>query len=354
MLLAGVVMLAVRGPPNLAVAFGIVVAFGAAVKITALPLLAATPLFLLGSWRGFLTYAVAAAIALAVFLLPIVGEAQLLASWIASTATSSGTFGTEASGGFRAADYLHQVGRMLARPILNVPLALGVALLGWTAVRRRPWTRQGRAVAGLVLGVLLQAIVVAKQPSGHYMIPAFCAAGPLLALELAALPPWRWRTRAAMAIAALLVLAQGAAVVGLSKELRRFQAVAAPPAVDSDGKACAQVFFYPASNPEYALLMGNYQAGDRFRAAVRPHIAPATYYVRDWMSWETPEVRQLDGPVAVKEILTTHPCTVFRGGHRERLGALLAHEGLGNLKFDAVCPGPMESAYVVGGRCKGQ
>jgi hypothetical protein len=111
------------------------------------------------------------------------------------------------------------------------------------------------------------------------------------------------------------------------------------------------VFFYTASNPDFALLMGYYQAGYHYAEAVKRHIAPTSYYVRDWLPWDPPEVRNADGPVPIRDILASHPCTIFRGGQADRFHALLRREGLENMTFDAVCPGPMESAYVIGARC---
>ena len=369
MTMAGLTMMALRDGAldqhrgRYAILFGLVVAFGAATKITALPLLVVMPVFLLARWRAVLLFWIAAGLAFLLVLSPIFADLGHLASWLSGIATNSGSFGGNAGAAAPIGSYLHQIRRMLARPVLNVPLILGLAILIWGMLRRRKGLpvrmNEMRALGGVLLGVMLQAMVVAKQPSGHYMIPAFCIGGLALALCLRIVADPRWWSEIAhrrlacssVVVAIALIVAQGIGIAKLAKELRRFQAEAAPPAVETDGKVCAQVFFYTASHPDFALLMGHYQSGYRFADEVRRHVAPTSYYVRDWLPWDPSEVRNLDGPVPIRDILASHPCTIFRGGHADRFHTLLRREDLDDLKFDAVCPGAAENAYVIGARC---
>jgi hypothetical protein len=368
LIMAALVMLALRPDTllrhrlRIAVMFGLIAGFGIANKIIAAPLLVLVPVFLLGTWRAvFLFWATAGGAAL-LFCLPAASETERFVGWILLIGKGSGAFGEGPQTIISFADYPHQFRRMLSRPAASAPLILGVIVLTWGWLRRRKGLAirilEWRALASLILGVLVLAAIVAKQPSSHYMIPAFCLGGLSLALSVRLVtdPSWwsdfalRRVLRGVNVLVVALVIAQGFALVGAEKDFRKFRGAAL--ALDTASfKNCAQVFFFPASHPDFALLMGHALTGYRYGEQVKAHVADTSYYLADGLTSKVPQIRNADGRVALKDLMGQYPCMVFRGGHEHRLLGFLNREGLANLKFDATCPSPYETAYTLGTGC---
>ena len=347
---------------RIAVMFGIIAGFGIANKIIAAPLLVLVPVFLLGTWRAVLLFWAMAGGAALLFCLPAASEAERFFAWILSIGKGSGAFGEGPQTVIAFVDYPHQFRRMLSRPAVAVPLILGVIVLTWGWLRRRKGLAirilEWRALASLTLGVLVLAAIVAKQPSSHYMIPAFCLGGLSLALSVRLVTDPSWWSNIALrrvlrgvnVLVVALVIAQGFALVRAEKDFRQFRSDAL--ALDAAPyKSCAQVFFFPASHPDFALFMGHAVTGYRYSEQVKAHVAGSSYYLTDGLTSKVPQIRNAEGRVALKDLLAKYPCTVFRGGHEHRLLELLNREGMADLKFDATCPSPYETAYVLGSGC---
>jgi hypothetical protein len=368
LLMAALVMWAVRPDVlsrhrlRIAVMFGIIAGFGIANKIIAAPLLILVPVFLLGTWRSVLLFWATAGGAALLFCLPAASEAERFFAWVLSIGKGSGAFGEGPQTVIEFADYPHQFRRMLSRSAVSAPLILGVVVLVWgwlrqrkgLAVRKLEW----RALASLVLGILVLAAIVAKQPSSHYMIPAFSLGGLSLALSVRLVtdPSWwsdvalRRVLRGVNVLVIALVIAQGFSLLRAEKDFRKVRSDAL--ALDSAPfKNCAQVFFFPASHPDFALLMGHGLTGYRYGEQVKAHVADTSYYLADRLTSKVPQIRNAEGRVALNDLLAKYSCTVFRGGHEFRLRELLNEEGMADLKFDATCPSPYETAYVLGSSC---
>ena len=71
--------------------------------------------------------------------------------------------------------------------ILLVGLGLTYALFRKSRRERKKFPVVGRALGGLCLAYVGQALLVAKHPAGHYMIPVLTTGGLGLALVVAAL-----------------------------------------------------------------------------------------------------------------------------------------------------------------------
>ena len=340
-----------------AVAFGIIAGFGVATKITCAPLFV-LPVFLLGNVRTVLLYAVASAAALALFLAPAAGALPVMVDWFSRVSMGSGAFGGGESTIIDFARYPASVVKLFSRPVVH-----GVFLLSLVALAVGWWRkRAGKAVpglelrllAGLSLALLLQVLVVAKQPSGHYMIPAFV----LGALGIAVL----FRTAAAFAgaagtrrwtvvfsiLLAALVVAQSAAIVKLDREFRERRDLAF--AVDDDDfRQCTRIWVLFASNPTYALFLGNFWTAQKLAPRLAARTPPGDFWyhhtsreIRDWTEAQDPA-----------SILADSSCLFVRGtGAHGALARIM--ESYPHLKYDTACSTGGETIVTAGVDCNGR
>ncbi|MGY9000421.1 MAG: hypothetical protein ACKVIK_10915, partial [Rhodospirillales bacterium] len=68
--------------------------------------------------------------------------------------------------------YPKAIREIFGRPILHIPFILGLVALA-IAVWKRQWNNNAKTVAGLSLAVLAQVLLVAKQPTANFMVPAY-------------------------------------------------------------------------------------------------------------------------------------------------------------------------------------
>lgn len=348
-----------------AIGLGLIAGCGAALKITAAPLLGLLPVFLLGQWRAVAVFWTSCVVGFFLFFLPAIGELDTFLGFITTVSTGSGAFGLGPETAFDPLHWLNSFRRMLGRTAVSAPLMLSLVAMvwAWRRQRRGAATREGavRAVAGISLGVVVLAAFVAKQPSGHYMIPAYALGGTSLALSLYVLTDPRWWPGAAQKITWGLAVIVGALMVAQGASLVRFDAEQAGRHDDAQATktlleappyaACAQVSFFPSSDPAFALLMGDAVTGSYRGAGLAPHIAKARYFIRDWWREDVAQVRDARGPIAVKDLLAQYPCTIFRGGHSHRLENLWKAEGISAPIFDATCSRSPETLYMIGRTC---
>jgi hypothetical protein len=347
-----------RHRARFAIAFGIVAGLGVATKITAAPMFL-LPLFLLGRPRTLVVYGASSLAAFVFFVLPALGAYEIFMEWMARVALGSGDYGTGASTVIDVARYPRNVAKIMSRPIVSVVLV--ASLLTLAAV----WRRHGRAafanaetraLAGLGLALAAQVLLVAKQPNAMYMVPAFMLAPLAIVLTVKVIAGMevggegirRWSGRVFAGLLAVLVVAQGFSVVRLDRELTDIRDKAL--SIDTASfRKCAQVSFFPASGISFALLLGDKWTGSRFSKRLKARQPENAF----WYDQHTRQIRDWDGPVDARALLTRYPCAVFRGAYTGSiLGAV--ERLLPGLTFDSTCRTGGETILAVGADCKGR
>ena len=342
------------------IAFGVIAGFGVATKITAAPVFL-LPVFLLGGVRPWFAYGLTAAAAFVVFALPAAGSAGQFFGWIAQVSAGSGAFGGGEQTFIDTARYPAAVYKMFVRPALSVPFILGMLALAWTFIRLRheAWkVLECRALAGVCLAQLAQVLVVAKQPSGHYMIPAYVLGGLGLALAVRLTldtgrktgPGSPWPGRIAAVLVGALIIAQGASLNRLYKELRHFREAALSIPHDRFGQ-CARIHYYSSSGPVFALYLGDFVTGSRFAELIGPGQPKNDYWIEDWYQDSRGDLRNWSGVQDFGTVLSQYPCAVYRGIHGGRLQRFLAKAKPG-YRFDETCKTGFETVYTKGVDCQ--
>lgn len=250
-----------------ALAFAIVAGFGMVTKVTSAGLYL-LPVFLLWNRGSLIRYAIFTFAAMIVFSLPAVGAYEAFIDRMIIISESSGYHGSGAHTFIDLATYPGNLIRVSSRPmffgVLLIGLGLVVALYKKSRREGTPFPVLGRAMAGLCLAFFAQALLVAKHPAGHYMVPALCMSALGLALiylsarELLT-PAGEGRKRLRLGFSILLVVlvfAQGKSLKGLNKEFSQRSANAAAINETPYGE-CAKIYFWPASHPLYALFQAS-------------------------------------------------------------------------------------------------
>lgn len=202
-----------------AVACGAIVAAGAAAKLNFAPL-AVVPLIALPWWRWRLVYVLAAMLVGGVIVACVWREAHELKSVVVRS------LGSGAHGGgpikIPLAIVLQYLGQFLEyeRSFFAAVGASAVVLILSFAMRvagvSRVFPAAQRIACALLLGIIVQVLVVAKNKLTYYMMPAMGLAGPLLAISMVAIQPYRrgislgiWR----LLVGAITLLVLGHALI---------------------------------------------------------------------------------------------------------------------------------------------
>jgi hypothetical protein len=346
-----------------AVAFGVIAGFGVATKITALPVFL-LPLLVLGEGRAIVLYGIAALAALLLFTLPALGAYDVFFAWMATVSQGTGAYGAGPAGVVDWAAYPKSVFHLFKRPAFHVVFVLSVltlVLAAWRRRQERPLPApEVRLLAGIALAQFVHVLLVAKQPSAHYLIPSFSL------ITLAFVLVWRlavaWlaeggsgervlRTGVAMILVALIA-GQGYGVFKLFRELSEGRSIALT-IDDGHFGNCARIYAATASSKSFALLNGDYITGSRF-AEQLAGLGPANDY---WLeqSWhDSPLVfRGWRGPQNLSRVLERYPCAVFRSSRWITVEQAL-REIIPDLKFDATCSTRDETIVTVSVDCSGR
>lgn len=359
---------------RLAVAFGAVAGFAGATKVTALPVFV-LPLFVLATPAAIGIYITAGALSLLVFTLPVAQSYPMLATWLGDVVRASGPHGHGGAAPFDAVAYAGEAFRMLRRPPMGIVCLLGIAVLALAAWR----TRQGRALpsvdvrllAGTVLAQAVQAVVVAKQPWGQYMIPSYMLSALILATILRLLPemlPDRVAIRARVAalgviVAIALTVGAGASAAKLHREFRDI-AGAARSVDNATFSSCARIYFYAASSPTFALYLADHVVTTDNRGRPRyPGFAPflkertakGEFWLDDWAHPGRFRLRDWSGERNIEEISAAHPCLMVRGerGRAPAVAGYLA-KALPERAFKRTCSTKYEPILTDGVDCEGK
>ncbi len=349
-----------------AVAFGVVAGFGVATKITALPVFVLPVLVLWGGGglRSLFLYGVSALAALIVFTAPALGAYEVFFAWLAKVSQGTGAYGGGAGGFVDWTAYPKGVLKLFKRPAFHVVFILSVLTLGgaaWRWRQSRPLPGpEVRLLAGVVAAQLAQVLVVAKQPSAHYLIPS------LALIPLALVLVWRlagswWgedgpaRRRLGLGMAVLLaalVAAQGYGVLKLAGELAANRDTALSIS-DDRFPQCARIYTYAVSNQSFALFLGDFLAGSRFSERLAARRPANDYWLEHWWDQSRLVFRGWRGPEDMATVIGRYPCTVFRSGNWPLIQKLLV-KTVSGLTFDATCSTRHETIKTMGVDCDGR
>ncbi len=342
------------------------VAFGVASKVTFAPL-GLAPLILIQSWPRRWAYLWRTALIFVILMLPEARNLGPMWAWFSGVAAGSGGYGTGARTVIDFARYPHDFVKLFfSRPIFFLVFFAGVGALIWLrraageAGRSIPAgkaTPAARGLLALLTAQLAQVALVAKHPSGHYILPALELTGPVLAflwLALGTMPrfsPGRaspWFGRVFALVLGLLLGFQSFAFTRQDREMRRESAGAKSIDMARDFPACAHVYFFMASSPSQAWFYNSSYSGNRYAQRLKA-LLPANEYFS--VPWED-GLRDWAGPVDPADLLRRYPCIALRSaepGAVEGLAALFGYA------FDKAsrCNAGSETVLVEGARCPG-
>ena len=341
LILAGVSLLALRpgqmeeNRDRYAVIFGIIAGFGMATKITSIGIYF-LPIVLLWNARSLAVYAIAGLLSIVIFTLPAAGSYADILGHINNISVGSQTLGEVKKPFIDFTEYPAQLVRISSRPIFFVVLFASLLMVGYLGYRTKamsePFPITGRLMAGLCIAFIVQALVVAKHPSGHYMIPVLVLGTlgiTLLYRQLvdicSASGAGRRRVTAFFALLCVgLVIAQTLTLVKLDRQFQERANVATDLNDDRFAK-CARIFFWSAASPSYALQLGNDMVGNPFSENLRK-LRPNNDF---WFEVVSKEFRDWQSVRDVREIANHYPCIYARGLYPNRilpeLNRLLPH-----------------------------
>lgn len=366
LVLAGVALLALRSGQleinknTYAILFGLIAGFGMATKITSVGLYF-LPIFLLWSPRALFIYASASLMSMILFTLPAAGSIGEFVGHINNISVGSTQLGEVKKPFIDVLQYPKEFIRVSSRPAFFMVflLSLGmVVYLGFKArYQARPFPLAGRLLAGLCLADLVQALVVAKHPSGHYMIPVLVLSTLGITLFYRLLLDLNTTSHTAVvrirggfaALCAALLIAQTATVIKLDTQFRE-RARVATGLNDDRFQHCARIYFWSAASPSYALQLGSDMVGNPFATHLK-QTRPANDY---WYEIVDQDFRDWMGPVDLQDIAAAHPCLYARGLYEKHIMPALT-DHLPTHTFSTACSpaGEHETIITSGVDCQG-
>lgn len=340
LILSGFALLALR-PGQLgenrdryALIFGVIAGFGMATKVTSIGIYF-LPILLLWNVRSLGVYAIAGLLSLIVFTLPAAGSYGEFLSHISNISVGSQTLGEVKKPFIDFATYPSELVRVSSRPAFFVVLFSSVLMLGYLRFRTKskgePFPLIGKLLAGLCICFLAQALIVAKHPSGHYMIPVLVMSTlgiSLLYRQFVDIKSvgggeTRWVKAFFSLLCGGLVVAQSLTLFKLDRQFQERVAIATN--IDDNRFAkCARIFFWSAASPSFALQLGNNMVGNPF-AQNLAKMRPDNDY---WYDILSKEFRDWQGVRDVREIAQQYPCIYARGLYSNSIVA----------KFSALLP----------------
>jgi len=330
------------------------VAFGVASKVTFAPL-ALAPLILIEGWGRCWGYFWRTALIFLALMMPEAPNLKPMLDWYSGLTLGSGGYGTGAPTVVDFARYPHNFAKLFfSRPFFFLVFFAGVAAL----LRRRHADRFApaeRGLLGILTAQLAQVALVAKHPSGHYLLPALELGGPSLAflwlvlVQSAApkrLSPWLGRSFAL--VLALILVFQSFAFIRQDREMRREGAGSSSIDMARDFPACAHVYSFMASSPSQAWFYNSSYSGDRYVGRLKTLMPANDYFAVPWVIG----IHDWLGQVAPADVLARYPCVALRAA-APGFADVLAKQ-FGNA-FDnaARCQAGSETILVEGAACPG-
>ncbi|MBT4940459.1 MAG: hypothetical protein HON14_15095 [Rhodospirillaceae bacterium] len=367
-ILGGVMILALR-PGQMknhrnayVIAFAIIAGFGMATKITSVGLYL-LPVLLIGRVRPIILYGFASMLFMVIFTLPAAGSYPKILDFISVIFLSSAHFGTGNQTIIDLSSYPGNLWNVSSRPVFWVTLLISLILIGWVRLKR--WNEGlvsaniTLALGGLCLAFVVQALVVAKHPAGHYMIPALTtsALGFALIYFLAkALCKPTGKAFQAVRIGffiflIVLVGTQGRAIYKLDQEFIVRDA-GAKNINETIYSECAKIYFWPTSNPLYALFLASWNTNNSF-ADVLQHLYPGRSSL-----FITPNrvVKDMSKSRDIRSIASNYPCIFVRGSftivNKQHLAFPFPYREFSKIHKMKMCDFKAERIYTWGIDCR--
>ena len=306
---------------------GILLGIGIATKIL-FAVVAAVPLVALTTGRGRLRFSLAAGLSLALSILPIWPEMPRLMRWLIAIGSHSGYYGKGAATVVEWPTYLSNLRHMPGHEPLMFALA-GASLLLIAIPTTRPRPTDNRTLMRTLLAIggaqVLLAVVVAKHPRPHYLIPGASLTGASLVIWLRlsrsiTVVGTQRLVRGVLAIFVLGTLYSQATLLrkhlGDLMRLKQEAREASLVALNLDSRLVRGI---RTSAPAAALQYGNFYAGGRYAENLR-RLYPG-FVIWDWTG-----LHHFGRPVPLRDHLeNTQERPFFRylsDGHPpKRLGA---------------------------------
>jgi len=323
------------------------VAFGAACKITFAPL-GLAPLIAMRSNGRRIAYFVATAILFALWMVPEIPNLAPMIAWFTALAKGSGAYGHGPQTVVAWAAYPHDFAKLFfARPLFLAAFAAGVAAL----IAGRRDTPGARLLLALLTAQLVQIALVAKHPSGHYILPALELAGPVLGLAwfVAAESGWlspRLIGQLGGLALAVIVIAQAIAFAGQDAEMRSRAAAAQSIDLARDLPRCAHVYDFMASAPSAAWFYNDSYSGQRYAAQLKALMPPNDYFAEPWRG----PIANWDGIVPAATLAQGYPCIALRSAEPNAVDVLAKQFGT-RFAHAARCRAGDEEILVAGADC---
>lgn len=297
-----------------AVLFGLVAGFGTASKLLFAPM-AIVPVFLLVKKPKALgVYVLSAAVFFLLFLSPAAANWHISVAYFARMAAGSGAYGGGPATFVDWAAYPANLLKVFAgKPVFDVVLLLSLAALALRWKLRRERTPIWRGLEGITAAQILGVLMVAKHPIAYYMLAAMAFSGMALALlillAINAFPQSPWPRRVALALLVLLAASRTPPFFKDDAELMDWRDKAL--ALDMRPyEACTRIYFDFASDPVYALYMGDMMTRWRW-AGLLAELYPAPNAV--FMNFFTGDPRRWSEKIDLEAEAAKRPCLVMRG-----------------------------------------
>ena len=366
LVLGGVALLALRPGqleshrPKYAALFGLIAGFGLAVKITSTGVYF-LPVFILWNFRYLTIYGLTALFVMFVFTLPAAGGYGDMIAHLNSFTADDTSFGGVNNTFVSGSEYLYQLKRLSSRPAFILVLLSGLITTFYFWLRAKANKTEipiaVKLIAGICLADVVQVLIVAKHPSGHYMIPVLVLStlGMALLYQI-----WMDQRRAAgsngralkitfVLLFVGLVGTQTTAMVKLDKQFKQ-RVTKASLYDDTKFDQCARIYFWAAATPSYPLQLGDDMVGHHF-AQQLSKIRPSNDF---WYEIVRKEFRDWVGVLDVKEIAAQYPCIYARGSYPSHMSAALKTQ-LPTYDFSASCTlkNNNETVFTSGVDCMG-
>jgi hypothetical protein len=326
-----------------AIAFAIIAGFGMVTKITSAGIYL-MPIVLLWNVRNVALYGALTVVAILLFSLPAAGVYETIIDKLSMFALASGFHGEGAQTFIDLKTYPRNLIRVSSRPIFFVVLFVGLSLTYalFRKCRRngQPFPVIGRAMGGLCLAYIGQAMLIAKHPAGHYMLPALAASGLGLALIyqtsrelLSGNVSELKKLRAGFALLLMILIGtQTNSLIGLNEQFSQ-RAASSATIDEAPYRKCARIYFWPASHPNYALFMGSWNTHYSFSDELYDIYSDQSemYYTNDG------ELHNFNGLRDPNNLLKQYTCIYARGANPDASLKIL------NNAF---------SSYPIKGRCR--
>jgi hypothetical protein len=298
-------------------AFGLIAGLGVASKFTFLPLVL-MPFFLLPSWRYRIKFAVASGAAFVLAIAPAIAPHQLktMTGFVFQTTVHTGRYGGGPAGFISSSNYLQSVAQLIkGDPIFFAVLLIGVVLL----VLRTRWlpsdSMRYRALLAISVAEVFQLLLVAKEPTQRYLIPALALTGLNLVLLLDCLRRM-FGNRLKQYTALVVLLFVSVAVLQFVK-IRRLnenlgavaqEQLAVYQKVEHEFPGVSVVRYYTASSPMYAFRMGS-EYSNNFYGKLLEELYPNNFFYSPWNG----RFHNFAVPIELNQIPTSRGWFVMHG-----------------------------------------